>query len=91
MKRDTSRYARYLDALRKVLAEGATAEDFRERLQLELDPQVNEKRKLFCEIMEGSLSQEEREAKEAELHRVNGGSSGYVQCRVFCRHGPGTK
>jgi hypothetical protein len=57
------RYARYLDALRKILAEGATAEDFRERLQLELDPQVNEKRKQFCEILEGSLSQEEREAK----------------------------
>jgi hypothetical protein len=62
-EKEYERFARYLDALRKVMAEGATAEDFRERLQLELDPQVNEKRKLFCEIMEGSLSQEEREAK----------------------------
>ena len=58
-----NRFARFLDALRRVLAEGATSEDFRERLQLELDPQVNEKRKLFREIMEGSHSQEEREAK----------------------------
>jgi len=58
-----NRYARFLDALRKVLAEGATSEDFRERLQLELDPQINEKRKLFREIMEGTPSQEEREAK----------------------------
>ena len=57
------RYARYLDALRKILAEGATVEDFGERLQLELDPQVNEKRKLFCEVLDGNLSQEEREAK----------------------------
>ena len=58
-----NRHARFLDALRRVLAEGATSEDFRERLQLELDPEVNEKRKLFREIMEGSHSQEEREAK----------------------------
>jgi hypothetical protein len=58
-----NRFARFLDALRRVLAEGATSEDFRERLQLELDPEVNEKRKLFREIMEGSHSQEEREAK----------------------------
>jgi hypothetical protein len=58
-----ARYARYLDALRKVLGEGATEENFRESFFLELDPQVNEKRKLFCEIMEGGLSQEEREAR----------------------------
>ena len=61
-----NRYARYLVALRKVLAEGATSENFRERLQLELDPQINEKRRLFCEIMEGGLSQEELEAKRQE-------------------------
>ncbi len=62
-EKEYEQYVRYTDALRKVLAEGATAEDFRERLQLELDPQVNEKRKLFCEIMEGNPSQEECEAK----------------------------
>jgi RNA binding exosome subunit len=57
------RYTRFLDAFRKILAEGATSEDFRERLHLELDPQINEKRKHFREIMESGLSQEEREAK----------------------------
>jgi len=57
------RYERYINALRKVLAEGASPEDFRERLQLEIDPQVNEKRKQFCEIMEGDLSEEELEAR----------------------------
>jgi hypothetical protein len=61
-----NRYARFLVALRKVLAERATSENFRERLQLELDPEINEKRKLFCEIMEGSLSEEEREAKRQD-------------------------
>jgi hypothetical protein len=67
-----NRYERFLVALRKVLAEGATSENFRERLQLELDPKINEKRTLFCEFMEGSLSEEEREAKRqdsAELFR----------------------
>ena len=61
-----NRYARFLVALRKVLAEGATSDNFRERLQLELDPQINEKRRQFCEIMEGSLSQEELEVKRQE-------------------------
>ena len=60
------RYARFLIALRKVLAEGSTSENFRERLQLELDPKINEKRMQFCEIMEGSLSQEERELKRQD-------------------------
>jgi hypothetical protein len=57
------RYERYINALRKVLAAGATPEDFRERLHLEIDPQVNEKRKQFCEIMEGDLSEKELEAR----------------------------
>jgi hypothetical protein len=60
------RNTRSLNALRNVLAQGATFENFRERLQLELDPQINEKRRLFCNIMEGSLSQEEREAKRQD-------------------------
>ena len=60
------RNMRFLNALRNVLAQGATSENFRDRLQLELDPQINEKRRLFCNIMEGSLSQEEREAKRQD-------------------------
>ena len=57
------RYERYINALRKVLAAGASPEDFRERLHLEIDPQVNEKRKQFCETMAGDLSEEELEAR----------------------------
>ena len=61
-----NRYARFLDALRKVLAEGATSENLPERLQLELDPQINEKRRLFHEIIGGDLAQEELEVKRQE-------------------------
>jgi hypothetical protein len=61
-----NRYERFLAALQKVLAEGATSENFPERLQLELDPEIDEKRKLFREILEGSLSQEEGEAKRPD-------------------------
>lgn len=60
------RYARYMDAFRKVLAEGATAENYSEKLELELDPQVHEKRKIFGEMLEGTYSDEEREAKSRE-------------------------
>jgi hypothetical protein len=58
-----NKYSRFLDALKKVLAERTTSENFRERLQQELDPEVNEKRKRFREIMESSLSEEESEEK----------------------------
>jgi hypothetical protein len=40
---DYARYERYLNALRKVLSEGAGPEDFGERFHLELDPLINEK------------------------------------------------
>ena len=61
-----NRYARFLVALRKVLAEGATSENFRERLLLELDPKIDEKRMQFREILGGGLSEEEREAKRQD-------------------------
>jgi len=60
---DYARYERYLNALRKVLGAGAGPEDLRERLHLELDPQINEKRSQFAEILKADLSEEEREAK----------------------------
>jgi len=63
LEKDYARYERYIIALRKVLAAGAGPEDFRERLHLEIDPQVNEKRKQYCEIEEGDPSEEEREAR----------------------------
>ncbi len=54
-----NRYARFIDALRKVLVKGVTSENFRENLQLELDPEINEKRKLFGEIMGGCVNKDE--------------------------------
>jgi hypothetical protein len=60
---DYARYERYLNALQKVLAAGAGLEDLRERLHLEMDPQINEKRSQFAEILKADLSEEEREAK----------------------------
>ncbi len=60
---DYARYERYLKALRKVLAAGAGPEDFGEKFTLELDPQINEKRLQFAEILRADLPLEEREAK----------------------------
>jgi len=60
---DYARYERYLNALRKVLAAGAGPEDFGEKFTLELDPQINEKRAQFAEILKADMPEEEREAK----------------------------
>jgi hypothetical protein len=60
---DYAMYERYLNALRKVLAAGADPEDFGEMFHLEIDPQINEKRSQFAEILKADLSEEEREAK----------------------------
>jgi len=60
---DYARYERYLNALRNVLAAGAGPEDFDEKFPLELDPQINEKRLQFAEILRADLPEEEREAK----------------------------
>jgi hypothetical protein len=60
---DYERYERYLNALRKVLAAGAGPEDFGEKFTLELDPQINEKRLQFAEILKADLPLEEREVK----------------------------
>jgi len=59
------RYERYLNAMRKVLAEGAGPQDFGEKFSLELDPQINEKRTQFAEILKADLPEpeDEREAK----------------------------
>ncbi|HUS76735.1 MAG TPA: hypothetical protein VMY43_12120 [Methanothrix sp.] len=63
---DYARYERYIIAMRKVLAEGAGAEDFGEKFHLELDPQMKEKRKQFAEILRSDLSEEEREARKRD-------------------------
>lgn len=60
MKESTfKRYERYLDALRKVVAEGAGPDDFRERLLLAIDPQYQEKQNQFQKIMEANESERE--------------------------------
>jgi len=53
-------YERFINALRAILARGATAENFREMLRIELDPAVNDKGRQVSEIFEGSLPEEER-------------------------------
>ena len=57
------KYARFLEAFKRILAKGATSENFHEMLHLELDPDINEKRKILSLITGGSISKEEREAK----------------------------
>ena len=57
------KYARFLEAFKRVLAKGATSENFREMLHLELDPDINKKRELFGQTIKGSISKEEQEAK----------------------------
>jgi hypothetical protein len=63
-------YERYLDALRTVLSRGATPENFKEMFQKKLDPEVNEKRQRFRDIMEGNLSEEERTAKMENFNEM---------------------
>jgi hypothetical protein len=58
------RYERYLDALRKVVAEGARPDDFRHRLLLAVDPHYQVKQKQFRDIMEGNMPEEERAAMQ---------------------------
>jgi hypothetical protein len=52
-------YERYFAALRKVVAEGAGPDDFRERLLLAIDPQYQEKQNQFQKIMEANESEGE--------------------------------
>jgi len=52
-------YERYFAALRKVIAEGAGPDDFRERLLLAIDPQYQEKQNQFQKIMEANESERE--------------------------------
>ncbi len=67
---DFKDYVRYMDALRSVLSKGATSENFNEMFQMELDPEVNEKRQLFRDIVEGNLSEEERNSKMENFNEM---------------------
>ena len=85
LEKDYARYERYLNAMRKVLAAGAGPEDFGERFHLEIDPQVNEKRKLFCETLEGNQSEEEREARRKNSAGLMADLVGVIASIVICR------
>lgn len=50
-------YEGYFSALRKVVAEGAGPDDFKERFQLAIDPQYKEKQNQFQKIMEANESE----------------------------------
>lgn len=67
---DFEDYQRYIDALRSVLSKGATSENFNETFQMELDPEVKEKRQRFRDIMEGNLSEEERVKKMENFNEM---------------------
>ena len=67
---DFKDYGRYIDALQSVLSKGATSENFQEMFQMELDPEVNEKRQRFRDIMEGNLSEEERKTKMENFNEM---------------------
>jgi hypothetical protein len=65
-----SRYERYINALRAVLAKGATSDNFRELFQIEIDPEVNEKRQQFREAISGDLSEEDLKIKKQNFASI---------------------
>lgn len=69
---DYSRYERYLAVLRKVIAEGAVPEDLPDRIEMEMDPQIDEKRNQLAEAFfsDEDLTEEERQAKGESLSDI---------------------
>ncbi len=66
---DYARYERYLAVLRKVIAEGAGPEDLLGRIEMEMDPQIDDKRNQLAEAFfsDEDLTEEERQAKGESL------------------------
>ena len=60
---DYARYERYLAVLRKVLSEGAGPDDLPERIEMEMDPQIDEKKKQLAEELLFNI-----DLTEEELH-----------------------
>lgn len=69
---DYARYERYLAVLRKVIAEGAGPEDLPDRIEMEMDPQIDEKRNQLAEAFfsDEDLTEEEQQAKEESLSGI---------------------
>jgi hypothetical protein len=68
--KDLDKYEGYIQVLKDVLARGATAENFLEKFQLKLDPDVNEKRKQVNEVFEDTLTEEELEIKRETIAQI---------------------
>jgi hypothetical protein len=68
--KDLDRYVQYIQTLKDILASGATAENIRDKFQLKLDPDVDEKRKQVNEVFEGDLTEEELEVKRETISRI---------------------
>ena len=66
---DYARFERYLAVLRKVIAEGAGPEDLLGRIEMEMDPQIDDKRNQLAEAFfsDEDLTEEERQAKGESL------------------------
>jgi len=66
---DYARYERYLAVLRKVISEGAGPEDLLGRIEMEMDPQIDDKRNQLAEAFfsDEDLTEEERQAKGESL------------------------
>src|SRR5512136_1912356 len=58
-EKEYARYEQYLASLRKVLAEGAGPDDLAERLEKEMDPQIDEKRNRLKEMLKADFSGDE--------------------------------
>ena len=69
---DYARYERYLAVLRKVISEGAGPEDLPDRIEMEMDPQIDEKRNQLAEAFfsDEDLTEEEQQAKEESLSGI---------------------
>lgn len=78
-------YEQALGVLRKVLAEGVTEEGFRERLLQELDPQLDEKRRRFSEIM--AAGDQEQSASELFSDLMSTSDAEYFLETVMERNG----
>jgi len=62
---ERQKYERYLSALRNVLAEGASEEDWSERLADEIDPHREENRERLLQLISDSRQEREKKSEEA--------------------------
>jgi len=66
---ERQKYERYLSALRNVLAEGASEEDWSERLADEIDPHREENRERLLQLISDSRQERERNLKRPAMSK----------------------